>query len=117
MDVSNTSCYCIKWNRYEQSPQGNVSIVGNVVGVEHVNPAKTSVIKVDKENKITINRLATIPVERVISVQVYKQTKIEYIGGGLRKKCQYGELRIIFKNTDGIESVISCHTRKANVGL
>lgn len=103
-----------KWNNYEQSPQGSVSIVGKVVGIEHVDPAKTSVIKVDKDNKITINRLATIPVERVINVQFYKHTENRYIGSGLRKNYIYGELRILFKNKDDLESVISCHTRKGN---
>ncbi|WP_139149529.1 MULTISPECIES: hypothetical protein [unclassified Lysinibacillus] len=79
-----------------------------------MDPTRASVVKVSKDNKITINGLATIPVERVISVQFYKQTKIEYIGSGLRKKRLYGELRIIFKNKDGMESAIACLTRKAN---
>ncbi len=92
-----------KWDAYEQSPHGSISILGKVSGADGVDTLKVSVIKLDQDNKITINDLATIPIERVKNVMCYETNNSIYAGGGHRVNRYFGVLHITYTNMDGIQ--------------
>lgn len=103
-----------KIDAYEQSPQGTISIVGNVSGADGVDPLQVSVIKLDGDNKISINAVAILPVERIKAVRFYEKNNSIYAGGGHRVNRYYGVLEITYRNRDGWDGTIICQTSKKN---
>ncbi|WP_110114786.1 hypothetical protein [Bacillus sp. CGMCC 1.16541] len=108
--------YFLSSNRKTSSLQSSNSIAktfGYIRSAEGIDPQTISTLELF-DDKLLINSVAIIPLERMHSATFEKVVKKETSISGVSVHRYYGELTILFTDKNGQEVSICCETPKKN---